>query len=422
MNTNYLITHSVGAAVISLVAASGCMSDRQVDTPGQGRFELRAAALELEGVTNARWRITVENGATPREVVWTRELDADRFGDGQGAITYVGPCDAGEGVTDNLVTVELLTLFEGEPPVAADTASWRNPGPLSREVTCLENRDVAVVFELTLMRQANQGFFDIAVNLDDVFCSAKLDCQPELLNYPANDPQGRTGRGPTAVIAFACTAGQTPDGAARPSYLYLDAARLVCPGEDEVLVRPLPMNPGGGNLGAVPPAFFQTAVYVGKEAFPDLNKCYWNMALGLEPAVDGCSLQVTGTASSTPLPNGTTPDQAAYPVLTWDVPLSGTSCTQNPLDGPNSGVKTDYLRDTSKAFAYELSCGDEPDIKTFGNICNLQNPGVRFTEVQGSVTVEQSGVTPFSASLPQGYKLAGDNEPNSCCTDPCCGP
>ncbi|HRE90131.1 MAG TPA: hypothetical protein PK095_13440 [Myxococcota bacterium] len=117
-------------------------------------------------------------------------------------------------------------------------------------------------------------------------------------------------------------------------------------------------------------------------------------------------------------------DQAAYPVLTWDVPLTGTSCAANPLDGNNSGVRTDYLRNTSKTFAYQLSCEGDPDITTLGNLCIIEGSEdiVRFTEAQGLVVVEHSGVTPFSAPLPPGLKLAGETGPTGCCADPCCGP
>jgi len=72
------------------------------------------------------------------------------------------------------VSVDLVALYEAGGLVAAD--SYKNPGRLSREIVCVANTDVAVTFDLTIVRDATQGFFDVAVTFRDIFCSAKKLC------------------------------------------------------------------------------------------------------------------------------------------------------------------------------------------------------------------------------------------------------
>ncbi len=78
------------------------------------------------------------------------------------------------------------------------------------------------------MRDANQGFFDVAINFEDVFCSAKLDCTYDNDgNVPINllfDPV--TGeRRQTAVVALACTQGPNADNR---THLHVTDVRYRC--------------------------------------------------------------------------------------------------------------------------------------------------------------------------------------------------
>ncbi|PKN56111.1 MAG: hypothetical protein CVU56_17905 [Deltaproteobacteria bacterium HGW-Deltaproteobacteria-14] len=171
--------------------------------PGDGRgFEgpgvaVSVAALNLQGVGDVVWDVEVVNGADPAEVVWQRRLSSSGYGDGAGSASYVGPCDADPAVTT------LGSFASGaEAGVAGAPMDFQNPttvgSPLTRGVTCQQNADAAVQFDVALMRPAQQGFFDIAVAFNNIFCSAKFDCCAE---------DTSTGR---ALAATSAVSGATP--------------------------------------------------------------------------------------------------------------------------------------------------------------------------------------------------------------------
>ncbi|MBL8788766.1 MAG: hypothetical protein JNJ59_27975 [Deltaproteobacteria bacterium] len=214
-----------GCLVTGLVA---CVEGAE---PG-GKVAVGIAALELPGVSNACFTLSVHNGAPGAggQLVWTRPgVCADDFGDGTGSIAYVGTCDANV-PNDNVVSLVLEDLYTGTPPAALGGVGYVNPCPANqpckRSVPCLENADAAVTFNLTVMRDADQGFFDIAVNFADVFCSAKFDCLDsegdtlELLHDPATGD-----RAPTGVLGFACTSGQ-----GETTWLHMDDIVITCQG------------------------------------------------------------------------------------------------------------------------------------------------------------------------------------------------
>jgi hypothetical protein len=188
-------------------------------------LSIELAPLTLPGLSDACYDLRVTNATNGSgEVVWQRgtpglnggtpddgSICADRFGDGEGAITWVGPCDA-SGQLDadpaseriNSVTLWVDGLYdEGGTYLDPDgPQGFRDPCPggCTLDVLCEENADTAVRFDLTIMRQANQGFFDVAVAFEDIFCSAKLDtCYEgdrhiELLLAPT-----RPGTGPRSM-------------------------------------------------------------------------------------------------------------------------------------------------------------------------------------------------------------------------------
>jgi len=308
----------------------------------EGRLAVVVAPLNLSGVTDADYVLTVHNGPNGAgDVVWTRDVSSQRYGDGAGSLSYVGTCDAETGT--NTVTLELTALYDvdGEVP----TGSYMNPTPIRREVACVANTDVAVQFDIALARRAEQGFFDVAVQFKDIFCSAKLDCENadhsdlELLHAPGG------GRDMTVVLGFACTGSLTGT-----TYLYMDNLVVDCTGlAQDVIVAPVGLgnvtptaNPGGYLFGA--------AVYRGVEGFA--GKAYWNVSLGLDEAafVDAgaCTLKTRATASDTPFPQEPQgfplPAGTVYPVVTWDVPLSDATrrlCTTHEVDG-GTEVATSY--------------------------------------------------------------------------------
>jgi|GEM_PF-3304083 len=336
-----------------MVAA--CSGGAPSDVPG-ARIQIDVAALELPGVTDARYAITVRNDSS--EVVATREVTADAYGDGAGGVSYVSPCDADD--NDNTVSVELLSLSDAGGTI--DPATYNNPGVLTKTATCLANADVAVDFDITIARAATQGFFDVAVSFDDIFCSAKLDCvdqdgDPIELVFNADGERDQT-----VVLAFACTALGTD------TIQYLEDIVVSCDsGADAAVVSP---GAGPGNLDMSDPAqvavtgtnpLFGVTVFRGEEQL-GYDKHYWNVALGFEGGTS-CRLTTRGTASDGGFGGLDTPAGTIWPIIDWTVDLtngSGTRvCTRHPVDGPTcptSGVCTTYTGfDTPATFDYEFN-------------------------------------------------------------------
>ncbi len=257
------------------------------------------APLSLAGVTEAVYTLTVTNGPGGQgQVVWERQLESTRFGDGAGSLSYVGTCDAATGT--NTVKLVLNSLADASGTIGADT--YENPTPLLREVACLENADVSVTFDMTIARDANQGFFDVAVDFDSVFCSAKLDCvrsdgttELKLLHNPTTG-----ARDLTAVVGLACTGSPTGE-----TYLYVDNPVVTCDGQLQARVDAsavgkvdLAVSP---NLN-VDSYLFGATVFRGNEQLA--SKSYWNVALGLnDQAFAGagtCQLTQRATVSDAP--------------------------------------------------------------------------------------------------------------------------
>jgi hypothetical protein len=336
----------VSSSVLGLV---GCLETAPSSTGPE--VAINVAPLELPGVTEASYTITVEAAG---EVVWTRTnvLSSD-YGDGKGALSYVGPCDAS--VPLNRVTIELDSLKAGTLDLAG---TFQNPTPVFRDFECLPDQDTFVEFNLTIMRQANQGFFDIAVTFDDIFCSAKLDCLdsddgPLELLFDGDE------RAQTVVMAFACTAGLNES-----TTLYLSDVAIRCAGDAEAYS--IDPTAGLGNLTLVdPPAMiFGAAVYRGREDFSDMDKCYWNTAVGLDVENLGasCTLSATGTASGTPFPDNTSPAWTRWPVVTWTGPLTDVEgnlvCGRHALNGGDGVVATTYTAfgPVGRTFARGCDC------------------------------------------------------------------
>ncbi|TNF28854.1 MAG: hypothetical protein EP329_16915 [Deltaproteobacteria bacterium] len=345
--------------VVGLAAGCGA-ADAPADATGA--LSVVIAPLDLPEVTDADYTLSVYNDA--EELVWTRAISSDRHGSGSGDATYIGTCDATEtdaadaGQALNRVDLVVDALYRDDPaspgtdvPLAVDL--WMNPcpsaSPCQLTTPCVENADVAVTFDLTIMRAAAQGFFDVAVSFEDLFCSAKLDCRYDSDGDTDVDTADSYlqllhtadgARGDTAIVAFACTAGVGDDTA-----LYLTTLTLSCD-EGDFTVTP---HAGPGNLagsaGAAPAipnaALFQAAIYRGVEQLETggqpVDKRYWNIALGLAGAT-ACQLTLEGTAAPAPFDGGVTPSDTTYPFIRWTADLD--SCTQHPLGSPE--VSTAY--------------------------------------------------------------------------------
>ncbi|HRE89065.1 MAG TPA: hypothetical protein PK095_07985 [Myxococcota bacterium] len=339
-----------------VVLSVGCES-----TPAPEPAREATATLKVAPLTNigrVDYRLVLSN-AQENEVVRI-EVDSDKFGDGRGSLAYVAPCYPTS--NPNTLTLEILEIRDTDG-ATVPAGDWQNPTPVSVPFNCLPNADVPLDLNLVVVRNARQGFFDIGVTFEDIFCAAKLDCvrdgsDLELLFHPVTGQ-----RDLTAVAGLACSAG---DGAA-DTWLYLSNAIVSCVGGS----GPIEVDVTGlGNVDlSLPPSgnpdgyLFGAGVYRGPQDLAGF--AYWNVALGLDEASFAgqgvCTLRMTATASPTPLDETAsgfaTPTGWTWPVVTWEVPLSDTSdrlCSAHPIDTPPPGVFTRYASPTSpRMFQHE---------------------------------------------------------------------
>ncbi|MCA9516442.1 MAG: hypothetical protein KC635_15990 [Myxococcales bacterium] len=409
--------------LLGLLGVSACSGGglNTTNTPGN-RVQISAAALQLAGIADATYVITVTN--RDEQTVWQETVTSSQYGDGKGDISYVGPCDAD--ANPNHVALELLSLTDTSGAVLGD-AEWVKPPVVEKPVTCSANADVFVSFDLSVMRAANQGFFDVAVNFEDIFCSAKVDCQDRFLHDP-----GSGERDLTAVVALACTAGPGQETA-----VYWSDAAIVCGSGADAVRYPIDMGAAPGNHGPIyrdagdpdSDAVYQWATYFTKESLPNLDKCAWTAAIGLNLAELGpdCRFQATATAADHRFENPAmhTPTDAIYPVITYDVGLTGPSgaltCEPNPLDGDGSGVTTGYTTLDGAGFHVGAACADGVVFRNqFDCTGTLDGePAVAFVPAEDGryyVTYGDQRVGPFA--LPEGMSASLDSD--ECCLEPCC--
>ncbi|MFO0751118.1 MAG: EGF domain-containing protein [Myxococcota bacterium] len=342
-----VVTLSVGALVGASIAQAACMGAPE---PAGPRLSIAVAPLDLPGIAEACYdlRATAGPGGSG-ELVWSEpDLCSTRYGDGRGALSYVGTCVAG---VTHTVLLTMVSLSDADGPVG-----FVNPcpadAPCALESPCVANADTPVTFNLTVMRGAEQGFFDVAVSFADLFCSAKVDCLggPEVGLFPP----GGAARVPAVVMAFACTGGA---GADVGTQLYLGDVRLDCDGAS--LSLPVSGPPGNAySLASPPPSpILQLATYRGHGDLAAAgetpwNALYYNVALALDPTRVATSCELTATATAADhawLPPFVTPAHTAYPLMRVDLPLvvgpgaSGYACARHPLgDGPEDGIWTEY--------------------------------------------------------------------------------
>ncbi|HRE88593.1 MAG TPA: hypothetical protein PK095_05575 [Myxococcota bacterium] len=397
----------LGLAPCLLVALVACGERAPTPTATGPRLNVQVGALTLDGVTDVAYRLAVK---TPTSTVWERTVRSSDYGDGAGSLSYVGPCDASAA---NSVHLTVLEIRGSNDALLTD---WVDPGELTQPAPCNANADSPVVFDITIARKANQGFFDVAVNFEDIFCSAKLDCLPALLH------DGDV-RSTTLVAAFACTTGENS-----PTTLHLDAFELAC-SDGSAWIDTVP---GPGNTNQLSAHVFQTATYRGKERLAPYEKAYWNTAIGLDlasfpqPSTIDCTLRGKASASTAPWSDGMTPTGSLYPYIEWDVEVVRDGlmvCSQHPLDEEGSGVQTRYATPPERTrFASSMpaeSCDDGTcDVARNGAICsgtlaNVTGP-VLFANSPGGVLVTMNGQTSAPMPLPAGYTLTG------CCANSCC--
>jgi|GEM_PF-1211667 len=393
--------------LLSIGAWGACVGDT---APGErgGHIAIDVAALSLDGVGDVVWDIQVDNAAG--DVVWQRRVTSSGYGDSAGSASVVGPCDADPSVAANVVSVWVVGVYDGDvsapgafdfgdPSEVSGTAlPFQNPtssaSPLTRTFTCAPNGDVAVQFDVSLARPAQQGFFDVAVSFEDLFCSAKLDCcydddgdgceagEDIALLFDAGGQRART-----FVLGFACTAGAAD---AVDTDLYMQPLELDCtsPNSGEDFAADLTIDPaaGPGNLctagdvsscaavAAEPGVdaddfLFQVAAFRGDELLTsgatDARKVYWNVALGVGASVGACRLRTSATADDSADPddgvvNGVIAGGVVYPYVAWDLALDATCGSERLIFGDASApVRAAYTGTdgADEVYAYHFAPG-----------------------------------------------------------------
>ncbi len=417
------VTRHLALALIPTLGACAAQPERADQGP---RVELQVAPLSLPGTRGVDYALAVLNAA-PADLtqlfdvdgevlaanapilVWHQpSISSNQFGNGPGgAISYVGPCDATTG--DNWVALALNRVDVGDGHGSYDATSgafaggadnllddqisaftstpgsndldpdFENPCPYDAPCVlpfaCEENADTRVVFNLTVMRDAEQGFFDVAVNFEDVFCSAKFDTcydgdlpiellhgddtDTDLANAGGDTLGDEPGRDRTGIFALACTAG--PDTGVVTELLF-GAIEVTCPDAVAFTLPLSGMHPAAGNHevaidldGDAVAERVQYAIYHGAEALDcgasSCNKAYLNVAINLEDLPAGCALSLDAAAQDAAaappaFTHGaltvTAGSGTSYPfIAVGAADLDQTSCVRDALDDGGS-VSTYY--------------------------------------------------------------------------------
>jgi len=400
MRNSAIVTAMTVVVGASLISGVGCM---QSQAPGASdpNVSLTVAPLDLPLTSDACYRLSIFgtadiNGMNATSLVWTQPNLCASDDGAAGGIRFTGICDAQAGGFDaagaaldpdhsNTVMLVLNDLYtsgawDGDGVALVPGRDYINPCPALADgkdngcvlvAPCTANQDSKVRFNLTIMRDAQLGFFDTIVKFQDVFCAAKLDCVDDdnaPLTYLHDPSATPPGDGPTAPFAFACLGGPSDDNATAPVFMYLDDLVVTC--TNGIDTRTATIDPAGGPGNLTAPALTQTgasdvlfgaAVNIGEGA---QGLQYWNVLLGLNlpgNSDENCTLHTTGTVSETALVANTTPTLTRYPFIDWTLDLTtngARSCTRHPLNGDDGGVETRYTSlATGESFDHTLAFG-----------------------------------------------------------------
>lgn len=303
-----------------------------------GRIAVSTSALSLSGISEACYSLQVTNAAG--DIVWSkRDVCSTQYGDSKGGISYVGTCDATSPEHEVSLTLTSMTDSSG-----AAVTDFTNPCPsgsaCTQKATCVENRDTPVDFDLTVMRSAEQGFFDVAVSIDDVACSAKIDCDSKLLTNP------ETGeRAPTMVLAFACSSGSAE--AMRMSDIVLDCDSPQ--GPISITIDPSEFSGNYSRSWGRPHEHVTEVASWRTPSSSSSSSASW--AVGIAPdlsslqerGVTSCTLHAAATATKSTDASWSPPE--GYPYVDWSVPVVGqggnglaVTCPRDVATGQSSGL------------------------------------------------------------------------------------
>ncbi len=92
MKKHYRSLMCSGASMLALV---GCAEVDDAKNFPKGQLELAVAPLSLPGIDEACYSLKVSNNSSGSSVVFSETgICSSNYGDGKGAITYIGACDA----------------------------------------------------------------------------------------------------------------------------------------------------------------------------------------------------------------------------------------------------------------------------------------------------------------------------------------
>ncbi len=460
MRTSAIVTIGVGAFALG---ALGCAESQGPDAAG-ANIRVTVAPLDLPLMTDACYGLSVFNTANIPDMnqdslVWTQpSLCASDYG-AEGGIRFTGICDAQAGGFDengsaldvdhnNTVMLVLNDIYtggdwDGDGVALSADEDYINPCPEEEfgqdngcilNVPCTANQDKKVLFNLTVMRDAQIGFFDMVVKFHDVFCAAKLDCVDDhnsTLTYLHDAGANPPGDGPTVVLGFSCLGGDGGDIS-----MYLDNLEITCAtgsGDTYTVTRTASIDPSGGpgNLSAPdltqtgsPEVLFGAAVNTG-EGFQGAQ--FWNVLIGIDlPGLpdETCTLHTTGTVAEGGFEvDSTTPALTRYPFIDWTVDLTedgNRSCTRHPLNGPDGGVETVYTPlESPETFDHELTfeaacpCWQTNDLRA--EAAAITDDGVF---VIGRIVSDVSTIFQIQTESLGLFAGAGQDEALGCCIGP----
>jgi|GEM_PF-1120262 len=320
---------------VGLLVSGACGGD---DAPPSSRVELTVLPLTLPGVGTVVYDVRVDyldGGGAWQPVVTIDDLASNPGG----GASYVGPCAAG-GPDESRVTVTVQSIDD----VNGQPMDIVLPPPITERFTCVENADTAVTVDVYVALAASQGFLDLGITFEDLFCSAKVDCNPELLEHPDTG-----ARGPTLVTGFACTGGADADP--EDNFVAFVDAYLCCSDGVTSLCSALEQDPSFAGV-------LYSRVYAGTESIA--GKKYFNTAWRLDDAYlvshnASCTFSAFGYANSDPGGNPSTVYTEGRPAVHFyaEVAPDGTCL-------PASAVTVGYSRNPEDGQLAD--CDPRPDV------------------------------------------------------------
>lgn len=307
-----------------------------------GQVSVKVAPLgfpgtTFEAITNATYNLTFSfsngiGGWTQLEAL--TGIESFNFNNPEGSLSYVGPCAVSDPNTPmlNQVCAEITQIEVLDPnnpsasptnpatwvPIESIDSNFVYPDELCQTFMCVENADVAVQFLFNILREANQGFTDVTIDIEDYFCSAKVDCVENLLVNAEGE------RLTSLVTGLACTPGA---GEADGGVVFNHAIVCKTASGGPVTLFAEQLNPN-----ATPNQQCTYLVdheyYTGQEDVEE--KWYKNTATAFDPdvldllGVTSCTYRATGAVVSTP-DQWTPYFQQNAVTINWNVAINFTA-------------------------------------------------------------------------------------------------